>query len=532
MSEDKEVVGILAIDDDETVLRALVDDIGKNGYSVETATNVKEALDKLRRESFNIILTDIKMPDMDGLELLRTIKKTRPDVPVITMTSHGGTESVMASLKAGAYDYIKKPINSDELMIAIERGLEKHKLRVQTKRLLEKNKLLEGLVVRDGLTGLYNHKYLQEMLKIEFERARRYYDPLSCIMIDIDHFKVINDTYGHKFGDFVLASLSEIFQCMNRDVDIVARYGGEEFFFILPKTSLEGARTLAERIRETVHSHNFFYAEHSAIITISSGISSIADRDVHSKDDLVQHADKALYGAKSQGRNRVCCWDDVKLPPLEYNASEVAMVDDFSQKFLLIARDTKHSFLTAAKNFIKVVEAKDAYKVNHANKVSMYAVALAKELNVPDEEVEAIENAALLHDIGKVGVPQSILLKKKKLTETEYDLLKKHCTIGTNIITNAPFFEKEAPIILHHHERYDGTGYPNDLKGREIPYGARILTIADTYDAMTTDRAYREKYSKEDIVSEFKRLSGVQFDPEIVKPFLKLVKNEHFFNVP
>lgn len=525
MNNNKEAVEILVVDDDEIVRRLLLDTLGKNGYSVETVTNAKEALEKLNRESFNIILTDIKMPDMDGLELLRAIKTTQPDILVIIMTGYGSMASAIASIKAGAYDYITKPINLDELTLAIERSLERHKLEVQTKRLLERNKRLESLVVRDSLTSLYNHKHLHEMLRIEFERARRYHDLLSCMMIDIDHFKVVNDTHGHQFGDFVLTSLARMLQSMIRDVDIVARYGGEEFFVILPNTRLEGAHALGEKIREAVHAHNFHYEGRAAIITISAGISSVSDRDVHSKDDLIQHADNALYEAKSRGRNRVCCWDKVKLPVLEGIAEDVDKEDDFCQKFFQIAKDTKLSFLEAVKNFVKEVEAKDDYEVNHSTKVSKYAVALAKKLGVPDEEIEVIKNAALLHDIGKVGIPQNILVKKEKLTEAEYNLIKKHCTIGTSIISKAPFFEREAPLILYHQERYDGTGYPSGLKGLGIPHGARILTIADAYDAMTTDRTYRGKYSREAAVNELKRLSGVQFDPEMIEAFLKLAKN-------
>ncbi|HHT9124573.1 MAG TPA: diguanylate cyclase [Candidatus Brocadiia bacterium] len=521
----KEAAKVLVIEDDEIMRRLLLDTLHQNGYSIETVANAKDALEKLNQESFNVVLTDIKMPDdTSALELLKVIKAAHPDTPVIVMTGFGCTESAVASIKAGAYDYITKPIDLDELMVVIERGLEKHELGFQTKQLLEKNKRLESLVVRDSLTGLYNHKHLHEMLKIEFGRARRYHDPLSCMMIDIDHFKVVNDTYGHQFGDFVLTSLAKVFQGMIRDVDIVARYGGEEFFFILPKTSLEGARALGEKIREAIHCHNFCNTVYSAIITVSSGISSVSDRDINSKDDLIQHADKALYEAKSRGRNRVCCWDEVRLPVWEVTVEEIDRINDFRHKFFQIAKDAKYAFLEAVKNLVKLVEAKDC-TVNHSTKVSLYGVALAKKLRIPDEEIECIENAALLHDIGKIGVPQNILLKKGKLTEGEYNLIKKHCTVGTSIVSKAPFFEREVPLILYHQERYDGTGYPNGLKGLGIPLGARILAIADAYDAMTTDRTYRKKYSKEDAINELKKLCGVQFDPEMIEPFLKLVKN-------
>ncbi|HLG30396.1 MAG TPA: diguanylate cyclase [Candidatus Brocadiales bacterium] len=521
----KEVVGILVVDDDEIARRLLLDTLSENGYSVETATNVKDALEKLNQKSFNAILTDIKMPDIDALELLRTVKTTHPDIPVIVMTGYGSRESAIALIKTGAYDYITKPIDLDELMIAIERSLEKHKLEAQTKQLIEKNGRLESLVVRDSLTGLYNHKHLHDMLRIEFGRARRYHEPLSCMMIDIDHFKVVNDTHGHQFGDFVLTSLAKLFHSIIRDVDVVARYGGEEFFIILPKTNLEGAHALGEKIRETVHAHNLYCNGRSAIISISIGISSISDRDVYSKDDLIKHADNALYEAKKRGRNRVCRWDEVKLPVLEGVAEELDREDDLCQKFRQIAINTKYTFLEAVKGFVKLVEAKDEYEINHSTKVSKYAIALAKELRVPDEEIEVIKNAALLHDIGKVGVPQNILLKKERLTEAEYNLIKKHCTIGTRIVSKAPFFEREAPLVLYHQERYDGTGYPSGLKGIVIPDGARILAIADAYDAMTTDRAYRRKYSKEAVINELKKLSGVQFDPDKIEPFLKLVKS-------
>lgn len=295
---------VLVIDDDDEFLTMIKLLLSLNNFDVDTANSGMEGLKKIEEFNYDLVLLDVMMPHMSGFEVLKKIRADEKfiDLPVIMLTAKGEKEDVLEGITLGANDYITKPFET-EILIAKMKGL--IKLKELQEEIKQKNIILETLAITDGLTGAYNHRYFYKRLVEEFERAKRYRIPLSLIMIDIDFFKKINDTYGHLVGDSVLVDLANLLKINIRKHDIFARYGGEEFAIILPHTNRDGAEKEAERIRKAVESHKFSHINKAGEITISLGCVTYPDVDVEKSEDLVKLADSALYNAKSSGRNNV-----------------------------------------------------------------------------------------------------------------------------------------------------------------------------------------------------------------------------------
>ncbi len=394
--------------------------------------------------------------------------------------------------------------------------------KVLLEELDRKNKDLVELSITDGLTGLFNHRFIQERFDFEFKRAKRYGTNLSCMMIDIDHFKKINDTYGHQFGDFVLREISSIVVQNSREVDLCGRYGGEEFLIISTQDA-DGARKYAEKLHKAIEGNIFQKGKQAVHITVSIGISDYK-AELKSKQEMIERADRALYQAKEDGRNLIRVWKESEKS--EVAPLDVSGIETLQSKLHSLSSEVRATYMESTNALLKAVDSKDKYTLTHSTNVSNYCVDIAHAMGVDEEQVEVIRYAGLLHDIGKIGIDKSILTKNGPLTSEEFEVLKKHPMIGVSILKDIKFLERELPIIQHHHEWYNGGGYPQGLKGREIPFGALILAVADAYDAMNTDRQFRQKLTKDDIIKELKFGSGIQFAPEVVNAFVKLLKKQ------
>jgi len=296
---------ILVVDDDAANVRLVIETLDGAGYDIETASDGVQGLELVRARAPDLLILDVMMPKMNGLEVCRIVKSmsTESFIPIILVTIQGDIESKVTGLKLGADDYLAKPYNPLELRARVASML---RIKVLQDKIIAKRKELEALSITDDLTGLYNHRALQQRLKDEFLRAQRYNEPLSTLMIDIDHFKAVNDDHGHLFGDYVLAQLAKVFLANLREIDICARYGGEEFMIILPQTHFSGSLTVADRIWRAAAAHDFRDGRDETRITISIGISFFPNRTVGSVEQLVACADQALYQAKREGRNRIC----------------------------------------------------------------------------------------------------------------------------------------------------------------------------------------------------------------------------------
>ena len=315
----KKNIRILVVDDEQSVRTVLSQVLQEDGYSVSEAVNAEEALVFMDKAPFSLVITDIVMPGMTGIELLEKIKQLYPETQVIIMTSYASLETAITALRYGAYDYFFKPFKDIELVsAATARAIEKVRLVRENQRLIEElnsknlklskvNSVLKNLACRDGLTGIFNHRYFQDSLEAELNRADRHDGNFSLVFLDVDHFKQYNDINGHQQGDKLLRKLAQILAKSIRKPDVLARYGGEEFVIILPETSKTNACRYGEKIRERVEKFPFAGKEKlpGGNLTISIGIATFPE-DGRDRYSLIEYADQALYQAKNSGRNKVC----------------------------------------------------------------------------------------------------------------------------------------------------------------------------------------------------------------------------------
>ena len=301
---------MILVADDEPTNRSLIQRrLERTGYRVITAQNGQEAVEKAVEAAPDLIILDVMMPVMDGLQACRSIKDNEAtrDIPIIFLSARDETDVKVSALGIGANDYISKPFNAEELLARVEVALrlrfERDRLRESAEEARARAEMAQERSLTDPLTGLLNRYGLQISLAHELAEARRYNRPLSCLMIDVDRFKTINDTYGHITGDVALQQIASVLTQVVRRSDIVFRYGGEEFLALLPKTDLEGAVALAEKLREAVVARIFGDGEHTFYLTLSIGAASLSETE--SGNDLIARADIALYHAKERGRNRV-----------------------------------------------------------------------------------------------------------------------------------------------------------------------------------------------------------------------------------
>ena len=358
----------------------------------------------------------------------------------------------------------------------------------------------------DGLTGLYNHRYFYDQFAKLFETSKSNGTVLSLLFIDIDDFKFYNDYHGHQMGDEVLREIAGIMKETIQGDSFIARYGGEEFTILLPNVGESLAIRKAEQLRKAVQEHSFIGQDiqPSKNLTISVGVStfpSTAKTDV----ELLKRADEACYRAKFLYKNRVEVYHSI----LEDLQSSMVEID--------------HETMTSIKNLIAAISAKDKYTYGHVERVVFYCTLLSEKLGLSDQDKKNIIYSAYLHDIGKINIPEEILMKSDPLTEEEWEIMKSHPQKSVEIIGKINSLQDLVPIILQHHERYDGTGYPKKLKGKEIHYLARVLMVADSFDAMTSIRPYQPRKSYNQAVRELIKCSGTQFDPEVVQDFIDTI---------
>lgn len=305
--EEIEQVRILVVDDEEIVCNMLYDAFSNIGYSVKKARDGHHAISLIEAEPFEIVVTDLKMPGVSGMDLLQHILKINPDTCVLIITAYSTVESAVCAMRLGAYDYICKPFELDELKVVVEKAVERQRL-LRESRMVSHYKQLS---ITDGLTNVYNYRYFHEFLDRELKRAMRNSAVFTLLFADVDDFKQYNDVNGHLAGDEVLRELAIIFLEKTRKTDFVARYGGEELVAILPDTVTNGGLRVACQIMQAIRSKKWMYAETlpGKTITVSIGLATYP-KDALSKDELIQRADDAMYHAKKRGKNRVCYYDE------------------------------------------------------------------------------------------------------------------------------------------------------------------------------------------------------------------------------
>jgi diguanylate cyclase (GGDEF)-like protein len=418
--------------------------------------------------------------------------------------------------------------------------------------------------ITDGLTGVKTHRFFMEALSAEWKRATRAGRSFSLVLMDLDRFKFVNDFYGHLEGDTVLQRIGHILEQNCRRSDVVSRYGGDEFVILMPETNVEQARQLASKLRAWIASDPMLREKN---ITASFGIATFP---VHGStpQELIQVADSSMYLSKHQGGNAVSTADHydadetkrwkrdvleaylgVTLKRLFSTGPEAfdeiyRRLEQFTQSLkdqagaeALEATELPPAVMETLTSLAFAIDAKDHYTQGHSQKVSAYAHLLARAvadsnvegLRLDPAQVEEIRLAGLMHDMGKVGIPEVLLNKAGPLDADEWEVMKTHAQLGAKLLEPLSRIEAAAAMqaaVRHHHEFYDGSGYPDGLAGETIPLGARIVTIADAYDTITSDRTYKKARSAEEAFAELERSAHTQFDPLLIQAFVETMRRQ------
>ena len=360
---------------------------------------------------------------------------------------------------------------------------------------------LAGLATTDPITALANHRALASVIDGELARSERHGRNCTLLFLDIDHFKELNDACGHAAGDSALREFGELVNKTLRSMDTLGRWGGEEFVVVLPEIDADHAMTIAERVRKTIAAHLFEIAG-GIHLTASVGVATYPD-DGSTRGGLLDAADRAMYTAKWLGRNQTFNASDPVVTSVKRSQGGVSMPDE-------------RVIMGAVDALALLVDLRDKGTSEHSLHVAKLAQHMAIALDFAPEQARTVYIAAKLHDIGKIAVADAILKKAEPLTAEEWQAMRQHPTIGADVVARIGRLADVAPIIRSHQEHYDGSGYPEGLVGEQIPFAARIVAVADAFDAMVSDRPYRERMAVEDALDELHRCAGTQFDPRVV----------------
>lgn len=397
---------------------------------------------------------------------------------------------------------------------ASNRALGSGHLETALQRVSARMAAVETMATTDQLTGVLNRQASLRRLAMELERVHRYDGPITVGLADIDHFKKVNDTYGHAAGDIVLRHVAQLIRDNLRASDTIGRYGGEEFLLILPAIDVDSAGDAAEKLRRLVGRTPVTLPDGEELtVTISIGIAAGSGQGLR-LDGITRDADSALYAAKSLGRDQVYLFkelDDertIHRSPLTSAARDEAMAVG------------RMAAAAAEEHLAEILSPRPGWAGRPSQLIADLAVGLAAAVGLPDGEIRRIRTASLLHDVGKIAISEELLSKPSELSSTEWRSVMEHPKVGQIVLEQAGAMRDAATIALHHHEWFNGRGYPHGLAGADIPVGARIVAIADAYEAMTSQRPYQRTKTHDQALAELRRCAGTQFDPQLVDVFV------------
>jgi response regulator RpfG family c-di-GMP phosphodiesterase len=485
MSSVDERPRVLIVDDEKFIRDILADFLGMEGYIVRTAEDGAAALNELRQAHYDLVISDLKMPRMGGIGLLDEIVHVAPNALTIIMTGFGTVETAIDAMKRGAYDYILKPFKVEEVIRVVQRGLEKQRLAAENLRLREALSLYK---VSEAIAASLS---LDEVLATIGDTA------LHEVKGDLVS-TWLDDGEG---GYFERQRLIQPHAGEKRGSDAEALRPGGELGVYAPAAFIEHFATNAFLLEHGAKGARFFAVQPDQPIVSILGI------PLRMKTRLLGWISVASFTKTkrfSEGQRKL----------LAIVASRAAAAIENARLY----EDLRATFQQTIEGLAKAIDKMDRYTAGHSERVAIYATYLALRLGLPAEVVEIVRQSALMHDIGKLGCVMN-LNKPGKLTQEEYEIFKKHPGFGKDILDPIKFLHPLIPGVHLHHERWDGRGYPLGLKGNDVPLIARIISVADTYDAMTSDRAYRRALPHEVAVGEIERCSGSQFDPDVAHEF-------------
>lgn len=381
----------------------------------------------------------------------------------------------------------------------------------------EANRALSRLATTDYLTGLANRRQADELLGREVARARRQCASVAVVMMDLDHFKAINDTRGHDVGDLCLKHVAGLLRERLRSSDVVARYGGEEFLLVLPDTGLEEATVLTDDIRRRLQDHPLQHEGETLRPALSAGVAVYELHHDPGPDQLIRWADEAMYCAKNLGGNRVVVWDEVQDGRIAPSLTNTSRARELRRRVESFGWRNQEAFLENVYRLIDSAEARTPQTAGHSRRVAQYAEDVARELGLPHDQVVLVRRAAMLQGLGKAAIPDEVTAKNAPLSRADWAVVCQHSAATARILERLSFLHREVHLIRHHHERPDGRGYPDGLAGDAIPPGSRILAVAEALDAMTCDRPHRPARSLAQALVQLRAGAATQFDSRVVE---------------
>lgn len=522
---------VLIVDDNADVRSALVRSLAEGGLSCQVVGSVGEALAALEKnpDAVQAVVSEIQLPDGTGLSLLEEIKRRCWRHPVIFLAADSKPQWVKQAIWAGAFEYLDKPTDVAGLTQAIESAIRVgvEYAAVDRRRLGENGFAMQtGPEYRDQLTGVASHRCVLEMLPKVRAHCSQKDTPLSLCMLDIDGFRALNIRRGFAWCDRILTAFAARVKGLIRFNDMIGRYGGDEFLILLPGSTGTDAYGLAQRILHGLRADPIDVDGKAVKIPVCAGLVHLEPGHEAADLEFIDRAIEAVYYAKLAGPGTIVTWEPNLMReslPWDYDGTQTRPTPDVESINIMVwrFRELHRQLATVTHESLRVlvaaVEARDPYTKDHSVKVAALSKYLAERLELSSREVQVIHSAALLHDIGKIGVPDAILTKPGRLTDEERALICEHPVIGTNILQQTRFFSTEVPLIKHHHERIDGGGYPDGLRDQDIPLGSRVIHLADSVEAMLARRSYKEPFSLEYVIKELREGAGSQFDRVIVE---------------
>ncbi len=466
---------ILIVDDEEDVRDIMKAILEGEGFEVDTSANGLEALDKYKasldkNEPFDVVITDLMMPVMDGLKLIEELQKLDKPPLTIVITGFGTIDTAVKALKIGAYDYVLKPFKIGDILSTIERGLE-------SERLKEENILLKDLI--------NIHRMVEDIGSyLDIERVLDTFRRHSLSLTGADAIAIVSNGNMRVYP--------EDQRMRNALKEVVENIKGDEKELIVE----EDIKRISPELLEM-------------------GVKSILVNKINVEN----------------GRPWFILLVFKKYPNWDYVKSSAGILFNrfaASVRNALLYEKIRDYYHRTILSFARAIEAKDPYTRGHSERVAFFSAKLGEAIGLPKDQIETLKMGGVLHDIGKIGIKDTILKKPSTLTSEEYEEIKKHPAIGRQIVEPIDYFREAIPIIYQHHERFDGRGYPEGIKGEEIPLLARITSLADAYEAMTSDRAYRKALSREIALEEIRKNKGKQFDPDLAEEFIKMVERDGF----